>query len=84
MRHYLLIGTRHLQNPIIMKKKKTFTSRLKRIESKCDRMTVLLDNLNRLVRGEVVDSLIDTMRQEALRLRELSREERERTDGLRG
>lgn len=52
---------------------------LNRIEQKCDRMASLLTRLNRLVRGQVVDSLIDTMRQEALRMKELSRIERERT-----
>ena len=51
-------------------------------------MTTLLTKLNRMVRGQVVDSLIDTMRQEAMRMREMSRIERERTeqandDGLR-
>lgn len=71
-----------------MKPKKNITRQLKRIEQKCDRMTTLLTKLNRMVRGQVVDSLIDTMRQEAMRMREMSRIERERTeqasnDGLR-
>ena len=71
-----------------MKPKKNITRQLKRIELKCDRMTTLLTKLNRMVRGQVVDSLIDTMRQEAMRMREMSRIERERTeqandDGLR-
>lgn len=70
-----------------MKQKKNITTQLKRIEHKCDRMTILLTKLNRMVRGQVVDSLIDTMRQEAVRMREMSRIERERTqagnDGLR-
>lgn len=71
-----------------MKPKKNITRQLKRIEQKCDRMTTLLTKLNRMVRGQVVDSLIDTMRLEAMRMREMSRIERERTeqasnDGLR-
>ena len=70
-----------------MKTKKNITTQLKRIEHKCDRMTILLTKLNRMVRGQVVDSLIDTMRQEAMRMKEMSRIERERTaqansDGL--
>ena len=63
-----------------MKPKKNITRQLKRIEQKCDRMTTLLTKLNRMVRGQVVDSLIDTMRQEAMRMREMSRIERERTE----
>ena len=63
-----------------MKPKKNITRQLKRIERKCDRMTTLLTKLNRMVRGQVVDSLIDTMRQEAMRMREMSRIERERTE----
>ena len=63
-----------------MKPKKNITRQLKRIEQKCDRMTTLLTKLNRMVRGQVVDSLIDTMRQEAMRMRGMSRIERERTE----
>ena len=75
------------QKNTYMKQKKNITTQLKRIEHKCDRMTILLTKLNRMVRGQVVDSLIDTMRQEAVRMREMSRIERERAqagnDGLR-
>lgn len=66
-------------NQYVMKRKKNMAVQLNRIEQKCDRMASLLTRLNRLVRGQVVDSLIDTMRQEALRMKELSRIERERT-----
>ena len=66
-------------NQYVMKMKKNMAVQLNRIEQKCDRMASLLTRLNRLVRGQVVDSLIDTMRQEALRMKELSRIERERT-----
>ena len=67
------------RNQYFMKRKKNMAVQLNRIEQKCDRMASLLTRLNRLVRGQVVDSLIDTMRQEALRMKELSRIERERT-----
>lgn len=66
-------------NQYVMKRKKNMAVQLNRIEQKCDRMASLLTRLNSLVRGQVVDSLIDTMRQEALRMKELSRIERERT-----
>lgn len=75
----LRLPTLHLINQNIMKRKKNMAVQLNRIEQKCDRMASLLTRLNRLVRGQVVDSLIDTMRQEALRMKELSRIERERT-----
>lgn len=62
----------------------TINARLGRIEHKCDQMAALLTKLNKLVRGQVIDSLIDTMRREAIRMRNISRAERERSDELHG
>jgi len=51
------------------------------MESRLERIEALVTNLHKLVRGEKVDALIDTMREEALRMREMSKLERERICG---
>jgi hypothetical protein len=55
--------------------------RIERMEGRLERIEALVTNLHKLVRGEKMDALIDTMREEALILRELSRLERERVCG---
>lgn len=55
--------------------------RIERMESRLERIEALVTNLHKLVRGEKVDALIDTMREEALRMREMSELERERICG---
>ena len=70
------------KNHTIMRKTNIVT-RLKRIEKKCDNMQKMLNMLNKLVRGQVIDSLIDTMREEAVRMRNMSRIQSEQvTHGL--
>lgn len=55
--------------------------RIERMEGRLERIEALVTNLHKLVRGEKMDALIDTMREEALNLRKLSRLERERVCG---
>ncbi|MBR1492642.1 MAG: hypothetical protein IJ610_07850 [Bacteroidaceae bacterium] len=55
--------------------------RIERMEWRIERIEALVTDLHKLVRGEKMDALIDTMREEALNLRELSRLERERVCG---
>ena len=55
--------------------------RIERMECRLERIEALVTNLHKLVRGEKVDALIDTMREEALRMREMSKLERERICG---
>lgn len=55
--------------------------RIERMEGRLERIEALVTDLHKLVRGENMDALIDTMREEALNLRELSRLERERVCG---
>jgi hypothetical protein len=55
--------------------------RIERMEWRLERIEALLTDLHKLVRGEKMDALIDTMREEALNLRELSRLEMERVCG---
>ena len=55
--------------------------RIERMESRLERIEALVTNLHKLVRGEKVDALIDTMREEAPRMREMSKLERERICG---
>lgn len=55
--------------------------RIERMEGRLERIEALVTNLHKLVREEKMDALIDTMREEALNLRELSRLERERVCG---
>lgn len=55
--------------------------RIERMESRLERIEALVTNLHKLVRGEKVDALIDTMREEARRMREMSELERERICG---
>lgn len=55
--------------------------RIERMEGRLERIEALVTDLHKLVRGEKMDALIDTMREEALNLRELSRLEGERVCG---
>ena len=55
--------------------------RIERMEGRLERIEALVTDLHKLVRGEKMDALIDTMREEALNLRELSRLERARVCG---
>lgn len=55
--------------------------RIERMEGRLERIEALVTDLHKLVRGEKMDALIDTMREEALNLRKLSRLERERVCG---
>ena len=55
--------------------------RIERMEGRLERIEALVTDLHKLVRGEKMDALIDTMREEALNLRELGRLERERVCG---